>query len=162
MFLFVLGASLMYALLAGAALVMERAVLLAQPRLGAFVLLSALVVPSVVTWAVLEMINLVSPRRLLDRRVRRPWARVVDGAIAGTLGACIGAVSLALLDWSVPDAVLTASSAAVATAITALPLRRVRRAECVHCGYDLSGMRVAPGRSDACACPECGRTLMAA
>src|SRR5262245_49032450 len=117
MFLFTLGASLMYVLLLSAALIMERAVLLSEPRLAASVMLSTLLVPALATWSVLEGINLLSPRRLLDRRVRRPAARLIGGAIAGTLGTCLAALSLALFDWSIPDGALTAAGAALATIV---------------------------------------------
>lgn len=158
MFLFVLAAGLVYSLLLGATLVIEREFfMLMQPvrPLGS-VVLSVLVVPTIAAWLSAELIGAMRPPRLLDSRVRGWGARIGAGLIAGVLGVVGGTLGLILLDRALPDAVLTGAAAAASTLIVLLPLPRQRAFACPRCAYDLSGASPASGG----VCTECGFDLM--
>jgi hypothetical protein len=111
-----------------------------------------MVVPPLAAWAVAEAVNLLTPRRLFDRRAAAPVRRATLGVLTGVVGFVIAVAALPLVEDALPDwATLTAASA-VATAIPTLLLPRTRPGHCALCGYDLRGLP----RMDQC--PECGRT----
>jgi hypothetical protein len=118
------------------------------------------VVPLACAWGAAELVNLMSPRRLLDRRLSgRRLARGAAGAIAGTLSAASAAALLPLVDSYVGDPVVTGGAAAIGGAAVLLLLVRLRPGHCIHCGYDLRN-GPGPGRSGAGVCPECGASAV--
>ncbi len=159
--LLILGSALVYGALLITAVGMEHDYLFSLQRHLLSLALSAFVVPVVSTWLVTEFVNIASPRRLFDRRIHARLQRFTLGLIAGTLGACISALALALLDMSLPDSLLTGASAACAAGIVLVPLSHARRGHCIHCGYDLSGACILAGKAGA-VCSECGTDLMRA
>ena len=114
-------------------------------------------VPVICSWLAAEVVNLVFPRRILDRRVPRRKGPIIAGLAAGILGVALAAVLLSLLDGFTSDAVITGVSAALGMALVLLLTRRVGpRWACPHCGYDLRGITVKAGGK----CPECGAGVM--
>lgn len=127
-----------------------------DPSMQRVFILVTVVIPIACGWGAAELVNLIRPRHLLDRRLKgRTLTRLLIGMIAGVIGAFATAVLLPLVDRFVPDAVLTGSAGVIAAGFIVLLLPRVRPGHCIHCGYDLrSGP--GPGRPGAGLCPECG------
>ncbi|HVU64131.1 MAG TPA: hypothetical protein VHC70_09150 [Phycisphaerales bacterium] len=157
MFLLCLAASLVYAFLAIVAIVFDHAQL-ESGRMMASVVLSGFLAPTIATWLAAEALNLLSPRRLLSRKLSMPVRRLTFGAIAGILASVLGVLGMALLDkYAVPDAALTGAAAMFTTVAVILPTARIRRGECLYCRYSLAG--ATPASKGVCA--ECGADAMA-
>jgi hypothetical protein len=119
-------------------------------RVGAGRLAAILVgVPCVTAWGAAELLERIRPRRVFDARVRRSWTRILAGFGAGLLSVVLVTPMIVWLDDKAPDGMLLAAASALGTACVLFLLRRKRRGECVHCGYDLSA---APEPR----CSECG------
>lgn len=159
MFLLVIAASLVYASLLAATLLLERGFYFSMfdssdPLITA--ILSVLVVPTMATWLAAELVNGAFRKRILDTRVRRRASCFGAGLGAGVLGVLLGTLMLILLDRTLPDAVLFGLGAAASTAIVLTPLPRQRLFACPNCGYDVSGASPASGGI----CTECGFALL--
>lgn len=115
--------------------------------------------PLLAAWLSGEAIQIFTPRRILDRRVRRPLTQVGFGAAAGLAWAALFLVSLAFLDGLAPETVLSAAASAAATAAALLIAPRVRPGRCARCDYDLSNSP-GPGRPGCGRCPECGLEIL--
>ncbi|CAG0992307.1 hypothetical protein PHYC_02366 [Phycisphaerales bacterium] len=93
-------------------------------------------------------VNRISPRRLLDSRVRRPFSQWMMGLGAGLVGAVLTLLVAHISDDLYVKAGLTGMLAAAATLVVTIFLPRSRPYACVHCGS------VVPARDDTC--PGCG------
>lgn len=111
-----------------------------------------LVFPPLAAWLVVEIINLLGPRRLLDRRTVAPIRRASLGFTGGVIGFIVAVAFLPIVEKAVPDWVTLASASAIGTMIPAVLLPRTRKGHCVFCDYDL---RTLPSMER---CPECGKT----
>lgn len=135
------------------------------PSLTMFVLWPGLWVLAGVT-----LVDLFTPRRLLQPSARGEFLRLLLGASASSLGLLFGAVLPAVramgddvlryaldmhamwLEWGA-----LALGPVIAGVLMACLLPRVKRGTCTGCGYDLAQMTVAcKGR-----CPECGHDQFA-
>lgn len=106
------------------------------------------VLPVAIAAVTVYLANKLSPRRILDRRVRRPVSQWTIG-----LGAGMAAVALSILAARVTDilaikAALTGLVAAGAALAVFAVLPRSKPYECVHCGTVLP--------DSASRCPGCG------
>jgi hypothetical protein len=154
--LFMLGATVVYGVLAGIAIVTGREDMAGQSRLMVSVALSAWLAPTLATWLMAEAVHAISPRRPLHRRISMPIRRLALGSAAGLLGSVVGVLGMAGLDRTeIPDAAITGLAAALATAVVLLPTSRVRRGACLHCGYSFEGATPAAGG----VCVECGASV---
>jgi hypothetical protein len=107
--------------------------------------------PTLVTFAVADALQLARPKWTLDRRAGRRLRALCGGAFAGALGAV--AMSVAFASGApVPASVVIVGCPAIATLLAVLPMRPLRPGWCVGCGYDLRAATVKTGTS----CPECG------
>ncbi len=111
--------------------------------------------PGFAAWAMAELVNVVRPLRLFDRRIRKWTHLFIAGTFAGVLGAVIAAFGLALGDGEVHELVILGACGALGTLLVLLPFRRVRAGQCIHCSYDLRA-QPGPGSPGAGVCPECG------
>lgn len=97
-------------------------------------------------------VNRVSPRRLLDSRVNRPFSQWLMGLGAGLIGAAITLLVAHISDNLYMKAGLTGLIAAAATLVVTISLPRSRPYECVHCGSVIpAGDKNCPG----CGAADC-------
>lgn len=96
------------------------------------------------------LVHTFSPRRLFDRRVRRPLSCLLRGTLAGMVGTGLAGAGIAFAPDSVHDIVITAAAGALGVVAVLLGAARVRPGRCIHCDYDL---RATPPDAP---CPECG------
>lgn len=108
--------------------------------------------PPLAAWLTVELINLVTPRRLFDRRTVAPVRRAVLGVMGGVIGFVLAVAFLPILEPFMPDWGVLSASSAVGMMLPAVLLPRVHRGHCVHCDYDLTTL---PSMEQ---CPECGKT----
>jgi uncharacterized membrane protein len=106
------------------------------------------VLPVAIAAITIYLANRLSPRRLLDQRVRRPVSQAMVG-----LGAGLAAVALSILAARVTNilaikAALTGLFAAGTALVFFALLPRAKPYECVHCGTVLP--------EGASRCPGCG------
>ena len=125
------------------------------PRLIAAILLA----PTLAAWAGAELVNMLSPRRLFDRRRNTRLSRLALGVAAALVSAAAGAAALPLVDRQAPDAAVFGASGFLVMAAFVLGCSRVRAGRCIHCGYDLR-RSPAPGQPGAGRCPECGASIV--
>lgn len=111
-----------------------------------------LIFPPLAAWLTAEAINLVTPRRLFDRRSVAPVRKATLGFLAGVLGFAIAVAFLPLVERQLPDWGVLASASAIATMLPVALLPKVRRGRCAFCDYD---MKALPSMER---CPECGNT----
>lgn len=104
--------------------------------------------PLAVAGVVLLVLHRVSPRRLFDPRVRRPWTLWVLGLGAGLAAAVLAAAPMRWMESVTAKAVVTGLLSGVAALAIALLLPRRRPYACVHCGAVLA--------EDERVCPGCG------
>ena len=126
-----------------------------EPRTVAIVGVAVVLIPAAAAWAIAELIQAVTPRRVFDRRVSAAWKRFVAGGFAGFLAAGLGTGVLPVADRFAPDAAIMAFVAAVAVSLVMLLFSRVRAGHCIHCNYDLEGL-TGPEHGGSAVCPECG------
>lgn len=108
--------------------------------------------PPLAAWLTAETVNLVSPRRLFDRRSTARVGRALAGMFAGALGFGAAVLLLPVVDATIPDWATLAVASGLGTLIPMVLLSRMRRGHCAFCDYDL---RALPSMRQ---CPECGRT----
>jgi hypothetical protein len=112
--------------------------------------------PTACAAASAQFVAFISPRRQFDRRMRGGF---FPRALAGFFGGVIATITIGALlivaDSFVSDALLTCAAGALAGSLAVLPLSRVKRGACFHCGYDLSA-QPGPGQPGFGRCPECG------
>lgn len=159
MIVFLFGAALAYAALAGSSLLIRTEDWWeTHPTTSAAVLTLGLV-PLLSTWAAAELVRLLRAPKLLT-----PHAgvvkRIVAGLTAGLISCATGALTIVLLEppngglgW-----LMMGVCAFVSTTLVLLPAKRIRRGHCRRCDYDLAGVTTAAHGK----CPECGLDLMAA
>lgn len=104
--------------------------------------------PIVLAVIALFVVHRLTPRRLLDSRVRRPVSQWLVGLGAGLIAAALSILVAHLTDILVVKAALTGVVAAAAMVLVVAVLPRSRSYACVHCGS------VIPG--EHAACPGCG------
>ena len=156
--LFLAAAALVYAAASTVAITQTR-MPASQEHYGVqVILLNVLLIPLLTTWAVTELACLFRRPRLFDRRLKRPLARPVLGAIVASLGAVIAALALPWVDRVLSDSLTTGVAAAIPAFGAVLFLRPTRRGQCIYCTYDLS-TGPAPGQPGFGLCPECGASV---
>lgn len=148
---FVLAIGSLFAWTVGAQFVWLRH----EPRTVAMLSVAIVLIPAAAAWAVAELIQAVTPRRVFDRRVSAAWQRFFAGGFAGFLAAGLGMGVLPMADRLAPDAAIMGFMAAVGVGLVMLPLSRVRVGHCIHCNYDLGGL-TGPDHRGSAVCPECG------
>lgn len=97
---------------------------------------------------VVLIIHRLSPRRLLDARVRRPFSQWTVGLCAGLVAAALSILVAHVTDILAVKAALTGVVAAGAMLVAVSLLSRAKPYACVHCES------VIP--AGAKACPGCG------
>lgn len=126
-----------------------------SPGRGAFDLAAITVaLPALVMWGVMEVMQLIRPRRIFLGERRATTVLIAWGALSAVATFIIAGVGMAWLDRILPDAVIFAAAAGLATLVTLPLLPRHRRGRCVYCAYDLRGATV---HSAGC-CAECGKS----
>lgn len=152
----VAGAAGVYSAMLAALVVLARWRGGADVALDAWWVLAVVVVPAMGAWLGTELVQWVSPRRVLDRRSGRRVAQVVHGSAGGVVGAAAIVGMVPVVHLAVPDAVVTAAGGLAGAVVAGLVRRRVRAGMCAACGYSLVGL----GKSmDEARCPECGRVV---
>lgn len=111
-----------------------------------------LIFPPLAAWLTAEAINLVTPRRLFDRRTVAPVRKAALGFLGGVIGFALAVAFLPIVEEQLPDWGVLASASAVGTMLPVVLLPRVRRGFCAYCDYD---MKTLPSMER---CPECGNT----
>lgn len=111
--------------------------------------------PGLAAWIVAELVHLVRPLRLFDRRVRKFSRALLAGLMGGILGATVASLGLAIGVHSTHELVIVSVCGALGAGAALLPVRRIRAGFCIHCGYDLSA-QPGPGSAGSGMCPECG------
>lgn len=150
---------LVYAAVASTAILSNRPWLESEPwEYGAKPAMLLAALPLLGAWTACELLRLVRPVRLLDRRVRGVLVRAVAGLCAGLLALIATMLAVEFVTGVWVEFALTFSAAFLATATIALCSSRQRPGACTQCRYDLSTITTAArGR-----CPECGSALHAA
>jgi FtsH-binding integral membrane protein len=152
---FVVSCSLVYAAMCVCALVMSQDELRGEGRMAMSAVFSSWIAPTLAVWLAAEGLQLVWPRRALDRRISMPVKRIGLGVAAGVVGTVLGVLGMAALDRTVvPDAALMGVAGAVAALVVLVPTERSRRGVCVYCGYSQVG--ATPGAGGVCV--ECGKS----
>jgi hypothetical protein len=147
---------MVYGLLAVSAVVMGRYELQSGRWLAWSVVLSSWLAPTLGAWIAAEALHFISPRRVLDRRLRMPLKRIALGLGAGLLGSVLGVLAMAVADRTVvPDVALMGAASVIATLAVLAPTERARRGVCVFCGYSQAGATPAARG----VCTECGADL---
>jgi len=113
--------------------------------------LSLVIAPFMMAMSAALLVQAFTPRRLFDRRLRRPLKRFALGACASLAGTIPAALALVFVPEGVHDVAVTGGCAALGAAAMLLPLSRRQAGQCVYCDYDL---RATPADRP---CPECGR-----
>jgi hypothetical protein len=111
--------------------------------------------PGLAAWCAAELINMLRPLRLFDRRIRKKRYQIMAGLGAGILGAASASILLAIAVGRVHELVVLGGCGLLISAIVLLPMRRVRAGHCIHCSYDLRA-QPGPGSPGSGICPECG------
>lgn len=155
MIFFTAGFTSIFAILIGIALWLLPTELFLSNQHTSALLLRGVLAPALAAWMTAEAINLLRPRRLFDRRLRRIAAPTIAGFIAGFIGAAIGSFALVLVDEPLHEALILVAASVVGSILVLLPMRRVRAGHCIHCGYDLRA-QPGPGSPGCGICPECG------
>ncbi|MEK6703016.1 MAG: hypothetical protein AABZ53_12185 [Planctomycetota bacterium] len=109
-------------------------------------------IPPLAAWLAVEIIHLISPRRLFDRRIVAPIGRVSLGIKGAVIGFIIAVVFLPIVENAMPDWLTLAAASAIGTMIPTVLLPRMHKGHCALCDYDL---RTLPSMER---CPECGKT----
>lgn len=112
-------------------------------------------IPACSAWAGGEFIQMMSPRRALDGRLRCRGLRFLLGMCAGLIGLGTGAAILPLVDRFASDALTMGATSSLSAMLLLLLLKRLRPGHCISCGYDQRGMP-GPGQPGSGICPECG------
>ncbi len=113
---------------------------------------SMAIFPPLAAWVTAEVVNLLSPRRLFDRRTIAPIRRASLGITSSVIGFILAVLFLPIVENNMPDWATLAAASALGTMIPMVLLPRTRKGHCVHCDYDL---RTLPSMER---CPECGQT----
>lgn len=116
--------------------------------------LTLILLPIAAAWLAISVLELIRPRRIFDRRVRRPIARLLLGAAAALVATLLTTIAVATLPSSISDSVITSSAAFLGACGVTLFSSRHRKGTCIHCAYDLSA--TPPTQP----CPECGAALV--
>jgi hypothetical protein len=130
------------------------------PATALSVAFAAGLVPFVSAWGAAELARAVRRPSLMVR----PSGRLRRAALGVLVAGASTVPMVAGMTWAtdtVPDALITGVSGAVAGFVSVVVLPRHRRGACRGCGYDLSSMP-GPGQAGFGLCPECGATVMAA
>lgn len=107
-----------------------------------------------------QLMLLMSPRRLFDRRATDGMGRrLAGGFVGGLITTVVIGVLLIVADQYIPDVYLVGAAGFISGAFAILPFARVRQGACFHCGYDLTASP-APGQPGFGRCPECGADCM--
>jgi hypothetical protein len=106
-------------------------------------------IPLGAAWIVTELIQGLTPRRLLDPRARMAIRQIGAGLFAGAASIGVALLGYATVGWDWDDVWVLGPSAGVSSAALLLIGRRVRPGRCMHCGYSTDGLLSAR-------CPECG------
>jgi hypothetical protein len=123
-------------------------------HIGALILRGVLA-PTVAAWIIAEVVQVLSPRRNFDRRLRLRVRPFIGGVVAGLIGAAFGSFALALVEGETYEFLVLAGSGALGAVMPLVFMRRVLKGHCIHCGYDLRG-QPGPGSAGSGLCPECG------
>ena len=111
-----------------------------------------MIFPPMAAWLTAETINLVTPRRLFDRRIVAPVQRSALGFTTGVIGFGLAVLFLPIVEELLPDWGTLAAASAIGTMLPIVLLPRVRRGFCAFCDYDMKSL---PSMER---CPECGNT----
>ena len=114
--------------------------------------------PALAAWIAVELVNIVRPLRLFDRRISHLVRRAAAGVAAGVLGALGATAAFVYTEGLVHEVVTLASAGAAGSVLVLALMRRIRRGECIYCRYDQRD-QPAPGRSGWGICPECGAAV---